>query len=240
MESAIVDPARGGKMRTKYMKWLFLILAGVGMLLLSACKANFITDIQADGSGSFTEEFGMTQDEMDSYEITADDLCSSMTEGSDIPVGASVNQETRGEETWCVIKIDFASLDDLNTLYNEMEVTVGDLRIVDGQAFYDVTIDLGGESSFTGFLESYWIVTMPGSISEHNADEKDGNTLTWSLTSGDPALNAHAVSQTSGGGSTIWWVVGGAAACLCLLVIVAAVVVVIVLVVKKNKARAGG
>jgi hypothetical protein len=227
-------------MRTKHMRIIILLLAGMGLLLLTACKANFITDIQTDGSGSFTEEFGMTQDEMDSYEITADDLCSSMTEGSDIPAGASVTQETRGDETWCVIKIDFASLDDLNSLYNEMEVTVGDLRIVDGQAFYDVTIDLGGESAFTSFMESYWIVTMPGSISEHNADEKDGNTLRWNLISSDSALNAHAVSRTSGGDNTIWWVVGGAAACLCLLVIVAAVVVVIVLVVKKNKAKTGG
>jgi hypothetical protein len=78
---------------------------------------------------------------------------------------------------------------------------------------------------------------MPGSISDHNASEKSGNTLTWSLpSSGD--FNAQATSKLGAGGNAIWWVVGIGSACLCMLLVVAVIVLIIVLVSRNKKKSA--
>ena len=43
----------------------------------------------------------------------------------------------------------------------------------------------------------FWQVTLPGKITDHNADEVDGNTLTWKLRGGENNI-IHATSSLGG------------------------------------------
>ena len=88
------------------MKKSSLILFGalvIVALLLSGCKANMITKINGDGSGKFSQEIGFTAEEMTALSSfgSGSDFCSKMGSNNSIS-GASVNQETRGNETWCI------------------------------------------------------------------------------------------------------------------------------------------
>ncbi len=222
-------------MKTKTSKWMAFLLLAAGLLLLTACKANVITEIKPDGSGSFAIEYGFTADEISTYGMVLDDqFCNTLAEDSDDMPSGTVSQETRGEETWCVFTSPFATLDDLRVLYSDMEMTITDLRISDGKAYYDVSIDMSGDTGTMGMMEMYWVVKMPGTISQHNATEVDGSTLRWDMSTGG-ILHATATSST-GGSSTIWWVVGISLSCLCLLVLAIAAGVVIYLVSRKKKA----
>jgi hypothetical protein len=66
-----------------------------------------------------------------------------------------------------------------------------------------------------------WIVNMPGSVTNHNATEANGNTLRWKLVMGQKH-NMHAESNANGfnlGGDALWYVVGGVVfLCLCCFV----------------------
>jgi hypothetical protein len=214
----------------------------LGLFLLSSCTANFVTDLKSDGSGFFSQEYIMTQDELTSSGITpGENLC---TEDmglnlSDMPPGTTVRQEQEGDEIRCIFGSPFTTIDELRTIYTDyMDATVNDLRIQDGKAYYDVTINMGDGQDTMGFLV-YWIVKLPGSISDHNATKKDGNSLTWEVpSSGD--VNMHATSKTGGisiSNTVWWWVAGIGAACLC-LVLVVAVIVLIIFLVRRNKKKA--
>lgn len=227
-------------MKSTRNKIIIVILASLALLLLSSCTANIITDLKSDGSGLFSQEYIMTKDELISAGITlSDSLCTEDMglDLSDMPPGTTVHQEQSGDEIRCIFESQFATLDELRTFYTDnMDSTVNDLRIENGKAYYDVTINMGEGSDAMGFLV-YWIVKMPGSITDHNASEQKGNSLTWSLPStGD--FNVHATSNAGGmSSSTWWWIAGIGAACLCMVLLVALVVLVIFLV-RRNKIKA--
>jgi hypothetical protein len=227
------------KMKSTRTKIMLVLLAALGLLLLSSCTANFITDLKSDGSGLFSQEYIMTEDELTSSGITlSENLC---TEDmglnlADMPPGTTVHEKQSGNEIRCIFESQFATLDELRTIYTDyMDSTVNDLRIEDGKAYYDVTVNMGEGNDTMGFLV-YWIVNMPGSITDHNATEQKGNSLTWTLPlSGE--FNVQATSNAGGISSTVWWIAGIAAFCLCLVVLVAVVVLIIVLV-RRNRNKA--
>ncbi|MGE0227031.1 MAG: hypothetical protein AB7I38_10285 [Dehalococcoidia bacterium] len=67
------------------------------------------------------------------------------------------------------------------------------------------TQDFFESASFTITIE------LPGAVEEHNADEVDGNALTWNLDfESTEARELHAVTTTSGGGDGAPWVLIGA------------------------------
>jgi len=227
-------------MKSTRTRIVLVLLSAVGLFLLSSCTANLITELKSDGSGFFSQEYIVTQDELTSSGITpGENLCTKDMglDLSDMAPGTTVRQEQNGDETRCIFETSFASLDELQTIYTDyMDATVNDLRIEAGKAYYDVTVNMGDGQDTMGFLV-YWIVKMPGSISDHNATEKDGNSLTWEIpSSGD--VNMHATSKTGGisiSNSTWWWVAGIGAACLCLVLVVAVIVLVIFLALRNKK-----
>jgi hypothetical protein len=228
-------------METKHTKIVLVVLAVVGLFVLSSCTANIITEFKSDGSGSFIQEYIMTEDELASASIpTGDDLCTDNMgmDLSTMPAGTTVRQEKDGDEIKCIFESKFNRLSDLNLIYTgTLDSTVNNLAIQDGKLTYDVDVNMGNSDQGTMGFMVYWIVKMPGTVIENNADEQDGNTLKWSLPSGGN-VNVRAVSKVSGGNSNwIWWLVGIGGACLC-LVLVAAVVVLIVVLVKRNKKKA--
>lgn len=226
-------------MKTARFKLKHALPIALVMFLLPACTANFITDIQSDGSGLFTQEYIMSIDELTSYGYTVgEDVCTEEMgmDLSEMPPGTILRQEESEEDITCIFETSFASMDELQTIYGDyLDSIVNDLRIENNKVYYDVTLDLGEENILEmGFLAS-WIVKFPGTVSEHNADTQQGNTLTWDMTSGG-LLNIRAVSDAGVGSSTVWWVVGIVSFCLCLIVL-AAVITLIVVLMRRNKKK---
>ncbi len=207
-------------METRKSQFLLIALLIASAFLLSACKVNFITDIKSDGSGTFTQELGFTQDEASmaglNSEGSGEEFCTnanSQSGGSELPPGTVVSQETRGDgEIWCIFKTPFTSLDNLRTVYAASDLQINQLSLTDGKVVYDVSLDMSGEGSNIPMGDLYWIVTMPGSVTNHNATEAKGNTLKWKLTMGQKNTmyaESNAGGFSLGGGDALWYVVGG-------------------------------
>lgn len=206
----------------KKRKFVFVAIFIALVLLLSACQVNFITEINGNGSGKYVQEIGFQGDEasMAGLSSTGENFCASQNE--EIPPGTSIRQETRNEtETWCIYETAFKSLDELKAIYSTTDTLINDISLADGQLTYDITLDLGGDSSAPMGAEMTWVVTMPGNIIENNATEQNGNTLTWKLLGGQ-VNNIRAVSEVGWpglGGDTLWYILGGGAfLCLCCFV----------------------
>jgi predicted small secreted protein len=230
-------------MKTRKPRTLLIALLFAVAFLLSACQVNFITDIKSDGAGVYSQEIGFKSDEASMAGLNAGDENFCTSQNNELPPGTTTRQETRNkDETWCIYETPFKSLDDLKAIYGTTDTLINDISLTDGKLTYDISLDLGSDSSNmpTG-SDIFWIVTMPGRITENNATEKDGNTLKWKLLIGQ-ANKIHVVSNTGGlsiGGDSNWYLIGGAALCLCCIVvlIIIGVVVFIVLRRKKNAAN---
>jgi hypothetical protein len=179
-------------MKSKTLLFALFILSA---LLLSACNVNFITEIKSDGSGTYVQEIGLPNEDLESFGMNADEFCEEMEE--DAPAGTTARKETRNEnETWCIFETSFASLDELKTLYAETETRINDISLVDDTLTYDITLDFSSDESVPG-ISVNWIVKMPGKVIESNATEQSGNTLTWKAAMGREN-NIRAVSQVGG------------------------------------------
>lgn len=218
-------------------KPVLIALLIVGALLLSACTVNMHTKINSDGSGQWITEIGFTVEDEESLMqmgyASIDAYCNEAS--SDMPDEATATVEVRGDETYCVYTVPFATLEELRQAYNETEgVAVNRLEITDGTLYYDISVD-GGSGEMSGMgISTNWIVTMPGSIQSHNAPTAEGNQLTWPLSvSGITAIQAE--SKVSGLSSDMTTYIGIALGCLCCLVIVVIIAVVVFLVLRKRQ-----
>ena len=190
-------------------------------LLLTACKINVITDIKSDGTGAYIQEVGIVTSDLSDLGMDVATFCDEM--GKEIPAGMSARQETRDKETWCIFETQFYSLEELEKLYAETETRINQISMTEDEFIYDISLDMTGEeNSLPGItLNANWIVKMPGRVTESNASEQNGNTLTWKLQIGQEN-NIRAVSKLGGpdfGGDWLGYVLGGGAfLCLCCFV----------------------
>ncbi|MBN2147578.1 MAG: hypothetical protein JW726_09320 [Anaerolineales bacterium] len=226
-------------------KFVLLALLAVGMLLLSACTINVHTEINKDGSGTWSTEIGMTAEDQQSLTdygyASVEAYCQEAQ--ADMPANTTMTIEQRGEETFCVYSVPFANLEELKTVYGDSEdLAINRLEIVDGILYYDLTMTGGSDDmGMGGVLSSNWIVTMPGTIQSHNATNQEGNTLTWNLVT-TQTINIQAQSKVSGFafpnlGTTELIVI--ALSCLCCVVLIIVIAVVVFLVMRKRKQAAG-
>jgi hypothetical protein len=234
----IIFKKRRRKMKTRTANFFLIALLVALAVLLSACQVNIITEIDKDGSGTYIQEIGFQGDEasMAGLGDSGDDFCAQ--QNTDLLPGTTIRQETRNEdETWCIYETPFASLDELRTYYSATDTWINDLSIQDGVLTYDIALDMSGDSGAPMGADMYWIVEMPGNVTNHNADEQDGNTLKWNLLLG-AENNIYAVSEVGGlslGGNTVWYILGGGAVlCLCCILPITIAVVVFVLVRRKK------
>lgn len=219
------------------IKPALIALLIAGALLLSACTVNMHTKINADGSGQWITEIGFTAEDEESLiqmgYTSIDAYCNESA--SDMPDEAIATVETRGDETYCVYTVPFATLEELRLAYTGTDgVTVNRLEIADGTLYYDLSVD-GGSGEMAGMgISTNWIVTMPGSIQNHNATTQEGNQLTWPLSvSGVTAIQAE--SKVSGLSSDTTTYIAIAVGCLCCLVVIIIVAVVVFLVLRKRQ-----
>jgi len=202
-----------------------LPLVALLALLTAACRieSNIGAEINADGSGVISAEVG--------YDEEAAGFIGQFAEGedpfgenplADYP-GAEMSEEDRGGMHY---RIYTADVDDIEAALQEQMAAEGG-GFIEGFALtiepnrIEVTGRGGAGAALEGaedFLpadelaESLSInlrLTLPGKILEHNADGKDGNTLTWAIPF-TGTLDIHAVSdptQSEGGGGFPMWAI---------------------------------
>lgn len=220
-----------------------LALLGILALVASACTFQFSTQINEDGSGAQVIEFGVTAEEQEqlqalmamggeggdgSGDFSMEQLCSDQELTSEMPVEASLELEERDDGDWCVARREFATLDELRNIFAEGEMALNTLEMTEDSFTFDLDMDLsdmGGEDlaslELLGFgFEFVFKLQAPGSPVEHNADEYDEatQTFTWYMEPGG-INNIHAETNLSSFPTTL------------VIAIVAGVVVLAVVVV---------
>ena len=220
---------------------LIFVLFVLSALLLSACQVNLITEIKSNGSGTYTQEIGFQGDEATMAGFSAGDEEFCAGQNDQLPPNTVISQETRDEnETWCVYESPFESLDDLKAIYGMTDTRINEISIEDDILTYDLVLDLSGDSGAPMGADIFWIITLPGNVTETNATEQDGNTLTWKLHGGE-VNEIRAVSEVGGmnfdmGGSPIWYILGGGVLlCLCCFVPLVIIGVVVFFLMRRNK-----
>ncbi|RIK32326.1 MAG: hypothetical protein DCC56_00525 [Anaerolineae bacterium] len=177
----------------------FLLISCV--FLLAGChKLEATTRINPDGSGELQTGVGFSAEERANLEKqynNSQDFCNT----AQAPANVTMTEEKRGEETWCINTTSFKNLDELRALYQQRTgITINQLEVKDGNFYYDVDIDtLSEDSSFSNLTELTWTVVMPGTPLTHNADEANGNTLTWKPAPKSGIVNLKAESEAPRG-----------------------------------------
>lgn len=225
------------------MKKLVLLVAGIALLTV-ACRAeiNVLVDIEEDRSGTIAFEFGLDEEFRDLIESsggTTDDLFGEFDLGID---GGTVIERTEGDMVYTGATRDFEDISNVMTdligdtsgegMFTEFSFVMDDETAALSAMASTDSEDLGGEIPFDpseltdDVFSANFILGMPGTVVEHNADEvlSDGRLL-WSL----PILGGtktFVAKSEFGGGSSLWWlwIILGIVAVVGVAAIVAAVV----------------
>ncbi len=224
------------------MKKLLLVVAGIALLAV-ACRAevNVLVDINQDRSGSATFEFGLDDEFKNLIESSGGSTEDLLEEANLAAEGGVATTRTEGDMTYTGVRKDFTDVDEI----------VGDLTgesNSDGP-FTDFSFEMDGKtaeltatisapeqdagdlpidpSTITDdIFSSNFILSMPGTVVEHNADEvlPDGR-LRWDLPILGGTKEVHALSEF--GGSSLWWlwIVLGVVLVVGVIAIIAAVII---------------
>lgn len=203
------------------MKKLILLVAGIALLTV-ACRAemNVLVDIEEDRSGSIAFEFGLDEEFRELIESsggTTDDVFGEFDLGIE---GGTVTERTEGDMVYTGATQDFDDISDVMAdligdtsdegMFTEFSFVMDDETAALSATASQSTEDLGDipfdPSEITDdVLSANFILGMPGTVVEHNADEvlSDGR-LKWSL----PILGGtktFIAKSEFGGGSSLWW-----------------------------------
>ncbi len=231
------------------MKKLLLLIAGIALLTV-ACRAemNVIVDINEDQSGTAAFEFGLDEEFLGIIESTGgsvDDLFGELDLGTD---DGEATVRTEGDMTFTGVTTEFTNVneamdelsgvtDSEDPLFQQFAFTMDDETAELTAKVSAPEEDLGDigldPSALTGDLFSAnFILGLPGTVVEHNADEvlADGR-LRWDLPILGGEKDIYAKSEF--GGSSLWWlwIVLG----VVLVVGVAAIIAAVVLGKRQSK-----
>ena len=225
------------------MKKLVLLFAGIALLTV-ACKAevNVLVDINEDRSGTVAFEFGLDDELRELLESSggsADDLFGELD--LDIATeGGTVTERTEGDMTFTGATRDFEDISQVVTdlvgdtsgdgVFTEFSFVMDDETAAFAAAASSEEQDMGDlgldPSSLTGdVFSANFILGMPGTVVEHNADEvlSDGS-LKWSL----PILGGTKtfIAKSEFASSSLWWlwIVLGVVLVVGVIAIIAAIV----------------
>jgi len=203
------------------MKKLLLLIAGIALLTV-ACRAemNVIVDINEDQSGTAAFEFGLDEEFLGVIESTGgsvDDLFGELDLGTD---DGEATVRTEGDMTFTGVTKEFTdvneAMDELtgvtdseDPLFQDFSFTMDDQTAELAAKVSAPEEDLGDigldPSALTGDLfAANFILGLPGTVVEHNADEvlADGR-LRWDLPILGGEKDIYAKSEF--GGSSLWW-----------------------------------
>lgn len=208
-------------------KYLFVFMFAA--LVLTACRAesNIIIDIEEDGSATISAEIGFDEEMLELLSQTGGDPEELFTE--DLPSGAEgfeTYTRTDGDMTFYGFSGEVDDLEN-NTFLDLGQEFASDFAefsyTTDGEtatlSASIVSADIGGglgdlpidPTDITGdIFSANLIVSMPGEVVEHNADEvRNDGALVWNI----PligSIDVFAESSTgSGTSSWVWWVLIG-------------------------------
>lgn len=203
------------------MKKLLLLVAAIALLTV-ACRAeiNVLVDIEEDRSGTIAFEFGLDDEFRELIESsggTTDDVFGDFDLGME---GGTVTERTEGDMVYTGATQDFNDISEVmadligdtsdEALFTEFSFVMDDETAALSATASQSTEDLG-EIPFDpteitdDVLSANFILGMPGTVVEHNADEvmSDGR-LRWAL----PILGGtktFIAKSEFGGGSSLWW-----------------------------------
>jgi hypothetical protein len=204
------------------------VLAFFGLaLLLSACRieSNIILDINEDGSATVGAEVGFDEEMLDLMSQSGGDPSDLLSDLPDLGGdGVEPIERVEGDMTFygAETTVENLSTYDFDGLQGE---SFSEFSYVfdDNSATLAAQVDATGIGDLGGgdlpidpseitadIFAARVIVSMPGSVTEHNADEVSGDgTLIWNL----PLSGSLDIFATSTFGSTtpswIWFIVGG-------------------------------
>jgi hypothetical protein len=176
---------------------LKLVVFVISAVVLAGChKLEVTTKIEPNGSGELQMGIGFSPEEranMEKQNSNPQDFCNT----SQTPPNMTVTEERRGDETWCITTTQFKNLEQLRSLYEQRKgIKINRLEISDRKFYYDVELDtLSEDSSFAALTDITWSVVLPGAPIEHNADQVDENTLTWTPTPKSGIIHMRAESE---------------------------------------------
>jgi hypothetical protein len=204
------------------------VLAFFGLaLLLSACRieSNIILDINEDGSATVGVEVGFDEEIRDLMSQGGGDPSDLLSELPDLG-GEDVEpiERVEGDMTFYGAETSVENLEtyDFGGLQGE-SFSEFVYEFDDNSATLAATVDATGIGDLGGddlpidpaqitadIFAARVVITMPGTVTEHNADEVSGDgTLIWNL----PLAGSKDIFATSTFGSTtpswIWFLVGG-------------------------------
>jgi hypothetical protein len=207
----------------------YLFIFALAALVLAACRAesNIVIDIEEDGSATISAEIGFDEEMLDLLSQTGDDPAELFTEEL-LPESEGFESYSRaaGDMTYYGISGAVGDLENDALLILGQEfvsdfaafsyTTDGDVATLEASI---VSADIGGglgdlpidPTDITGdIFSANLIVSMPGTVIEHNADEvRDDGSLVWNIPL-TGAIDVVAVSDVGSGSSAwIWWVIIG-------------------------------
>ena len=181
-------------MKSQLIRKLALVL--VVLVLVGCHEMEATTKIDSNGSGEMQVGIGFSAEERANLEKqngNSQDFCNTSQKTPNV----KVTEEQRDEETWCITTTPFKDLDELRSLYTQWEgIKINRLEIGNEKFYYDVDLDtLSEDSSFSVQTDITWTVVLPGTPISHNADQVDGNTLTWIPTPKSGIIKFQAQSE---------------------------------------------
>ncbi|MCI0553982.1 MAG: hypothetical protein L0287_23790 [Anaerolineae bacterium] len=186
-------------MKSHSLRWVVLV---IGTFVLAGChRLEVTTRIEPNGSGELRTGVGFSAEEranMEKQNSNPQDFCNT----SQTPVNVTVTEEQRGDETWCITTTQFKNLEELRGLYEQRKgIRINRLEISEGRFYYDVELDtLSEDSSFSALTDITWSVVLPGVPIEHNADQVNESTLTWTPTPKSGIIQLRAESEVAPSG----------------------------------------
>ena len=235
----------------KAKKLVLGILAVILVVALSGCMRVHIDVVwNKDNSATLATSVGISNSVLTMMNVSASEIQKQIREsmnedGEDYSFKDFKDSEYTG--VTATIKIDditkssAQSIDPIKFKYSEE----GKKKVYTVEGIFSGSEAFAGKSAFeeSGIsiadVDMKLSIVMPGNITSHNADEKDGSKLIWDLTSSS-ITSVKATSEISGGlFSGLFGGGSGGKFMLVLilgLVVLAAVVVVIILLSRKKKA----
>ena len=246
-------------------KHIFFTALALSSLLLSAFSAapapaaeedpsmgiQIVSDFNSDGSGKLSFEIELSQEFMTLMKSfggdDADFTCETFFESSYDEW--NMTETNRDGALVCTAETSFEDLDEYENLVlgDFSDASFTRLEIKDSRFYYDLNPKMAGSSAFgeldegMGFdVEVYWILKMPGEVVDSNADETNGQTLTWNVLEMNSSAHIRAESKTGGAVDPTLTILAvlGLLCCCGLVVVIAAVVLFLILRKKKNPAPA--
>ncbi len=196
----------------------FSILIAVLAVLATGCRAEvrLLLDVTEDGSGTLAAEVGINQQLRDIIDQLAGDG-DAIIAGLDLGLVGESSTRVEGDMTVYTTRIAF---DDVDTV---PEAAAGDftsfsVELTDAGTSLEATLDLAGELDLSQFpidlggidtetLQARILLSLPGEVADHNADEimPDGR-FAWDIPL-DDELYMYATTLYPKA-SFPWWLVG--------------------------------